>query len=538
MEFIRISKSSVYIIFACILIIVANLVGVTQNQGDFPQITFEIDLPNEILANGEKTQSFVFFKDLNRDIVQFNFEFVEPHTVESLSFDPKIKGKISGVVPFSIAATSPPLKFEICIGENGQCKKLPVSDSAPEEVTLSATLADETGNVSEPREFSFRVEPVKELNQPPVAQFIYNPAKPKVGEEVTFDASASYDPDGAITSYRWDFGDGVTGSGRKVTHAYSSEGHYSIEIAVVDDDATDRHCITISVTRVVYKEFISYSSNKLGTYDIWIMEPDGSNPRRITRLTGDEGAHSWSPDGKRVVFTRQIGSDPEHLWIMKADGSDLRQLTDGPGEDTEPVWSPDGKKIAFVRIKKDSDGNGKFVSWEDDSEIWLLDLETSIERQLTFNSAGSTPMDWFPTWSLDGSKIVYTSGRTGNSDIWIMNPDGSVKRRLPDNQMWIWRPSWSVNDEIVFVAYHHETTKDDLWIMAIDGSNLHKVTHFSEWERSPKWSPDGKSIAFNKSATQEGKRDIWVIGTNGSNPRNLTESPFSSEFIVDWVLVK
>ncbi|MDF2956228.1 MAG: PKD repeat domain protein [Candidatus Alkanophagales archaeon MCA70_species_2] len=72
-------------------------------------------------------------------------------------------------------------------------------------------------------------------NKPPVANFTYSPENPVVGQAVTFDASESYDPEGSIVSYEWDFGDGTTASGMVVTHAYSAAGSYTVTLTVTDD---------------------------------------------------------------------------------------------------------------------------------------------------------------------------------------------------------------------------------------------------------------------------------------------------------------
>ena len=86
------------------------------------------------------------------------------------------------------------------------------------------------------------------VNQPPEARFTFSPTSPKAGDTVRFDASASRDPDGSIVQYLWEFGDGATGTGRTVTHAYASPGTYTVRLTVRDDKgATDATTATINV---------------------------------------------------------------------------------------------------------------------------------------------------------------------------------------------------------------------------------------------------------------------------------------------------
>ncbi len=73
-------------------------------------------------------------------------------------------------------------------------------------------------------------------NQPPVAKFTYSPENPTPNQNVTFNASSSYDPYGTITNYQWDFGDGSTASGVTVQHSYSSAGTYTVTLTVTDNN--------------------------------------------------------------------------------------------------------------------------------------------------------------------------------------------------------------------------------------------------------------------------------------------------------------
>ena len=95
---------------------------------------------------------------------------------------------------------------------------------------------DLSGNSVESSEYSFTTSGT--LNQPPIASFTYSPEKPVVNQTITFNASSSYDPDGTIVSYEWDFGDGnVTNTTHEIlNHSYSEAGNYEVTLTVTDDD--------------------------------------------------------------------------------------------------------------------------------------------------------------------------------------------------------------------------------------------------------------------------------------------------------------
>ena len=158
MKVIGVQRLAILIILASALFLIAVLaVRASQTQGSQPEITFDIDFPSQIRADGEQIQSFVFFKDLDKDITQINFKVTKPQNTESLSFDPQVKGKLSGVIKFTIAATSPPLELEICVGGAASCKKIHITDSISETIVFAVTLLDEGGNESAPKQFAFKV---------------------------------------------------------------------------------------------------------------------------------------------------------------------------------------------------------------------------------------------------------------------------------------------------------------------------------------------------------------------------------------------
>ncbi len=125
---------------------------------------------------------------------------------------------------------------------------------------------------------------------------------------------------------------------------------------------------------------------------------------------------------------------------MNADGSGLRRLTRGPAWDGGPAWSPDGRKIAFTRTIPPGEGSGP---WQ--SDVYVINVDGSGERNLTGDGVSSGPV-----WSPDGQKIAFTSWRDGKPGIYVMNADGSGRRRLMRNGGGL--PSWSPDGrKIAFV---------------------------------------------------------------------------------------
>ena len=117
-----------------------------------------------------------------------------------------------------------------------------------------------------------------------------------------------------------------------------------------------------------------------GENEVYVMDADGSNMRRLTHTPG-EGTSSWSadwsPDGRQIVFQSNRDGSPEggdgyDIYVMDADGSNIRRLTREDGADGTSAWSPDGSRIAFMSSRDDKSRSEIYVMTVDGSKAWRL----------------------------------------------------------------------------------------------------------------------------------------------------------------------
>lgn len=176
---------------------------------------------------------------------------------------------------------------------------------------------------------------------------------------------------------------------------------------------------------------ILFSDDKYDELNIYsqtyMMNIDGSNMVKLTENSYTDFCPSWSPDGSKILFSSyRDGSfysdgtfvlNESEIYVMDADGGNLVRLTYNNADDQGPSWSPDGRKIIF---SSNLDGN---------YEIYVMNADGSNQIRLT-NIHGD---DFQPFWSPDGTQIAFVSNRDGNDEIYIMGADGSNQIRLTDN---------------------------------------------------------------------------------------------------------
>ena len=188
------------------------------------------------------------------------------------------------------------------------------------------------------------------------------------------------------------------------------------------------------------------------------------------------------------------------MWTINADGSDLTQLTDSPGFDFDPSWSPDGKRIAFRKEQSE------------ETEIWVMNADGTDQRRLT---AGLSP-----AWSPDGSLIAFAGPSGASGLITLIRPDGTGLRQLPNTDGGEY-PTWSPDG--TRIAFNSNLTGDHvMYVAQADGSNAVDLSSAGEgWQVD--WSPDGGLILFTSHRDHtDNYTDVYVMLPDGSGVRRLT----------------
>ncbi|MEJ2208082.1 MAG: FG-GAP-like repeat-containing protein, partial [Anaerolineae bacterium] len=272
-----------------------------------------------------------------------------------------------------------------------------------------------------------------------------------------------------------------------------------------------------SATEPAAEGRIAFYSNRDGNPEIYIMNADGSGLVRLTDDPGFDDSPALSPDGTRVAFlTARHDPDPHfpdlkyEIYLVDVDGGNQRRLTITDAAEDHPAWSPDGTRLLF---DADYDGDG---FWE----IYVLDLDSGDVTRLTENQAN----DQFADWSPDGSRIAFASDRAGNWDLYVMDADGSEQQPLTDSPDWELFPAWSPDGtQIAFNGLVPRSRNTDVYVMDADGGGARRLTEASGFDENPAWSPDGSQILFQ--AQRGGYFDLYVMDADGGRQRPLAAHP-------------
>lgn len=225
---------------------------------------------------------------------------------------------------------------------------------------------------------------------------------------------------------------------------------------------------------------------------------------------------SFHPHGRRLVY-QSDALGRWQLFTINIDGGNPRRLIDSPGNDITPVHSPDGKSIAFV---SERDGN---------REVYICDADGANQRNITNNPAH----DLHPSWSADSTRIIFSSNRAKDDaddyDIYQMNADGSGLKQITSGPEIDTYASWSPDGRsIVTRRVIDNKSNNEVFVMNADGTNPRNLTNTpDDYDGWPVWSPDGRRIAYSTGPAQGpggtvGNHSIFTMNPDGSDKTQHT----------------
>jgi dipeptidyl aminopeptidase/acylaminoacyl peptidase len=247
-------------------------------------------------------------------------------------------------------------------------------------------------------------------------------------------------------------------------------------------------------------------------YQVDVRHPGGMPARVFPGEPAFDGAPS--PDGTRIAFVRYVSGHPQ-IFVGNIDGTGITRLTVSSTEDDQPAWSPDGTRIAFRRWDL-TPGTGN-------SDIWVMNADGTEQHSLTADQGLTNQTE--PAWSPrlgDGSyRIVYSSQTNepdGEAHIWTMAANGADKRQLTSGSIYDDEPAWSPDGAMIVFQRNGVAIFGDLYLINAGGGNERRLlpVDLAFGQFAPTWSPDGRLIAFASKHEGGGTYQIYTVWADGS----------------------
>ncbi|MCW4031847.1 MAG: DUF5050 domain-containing protein [Candidatus Bathyarchaeota archaeon] len=271
------------------------------------------------------------------------------------------------------------------------------------------------------------------------------------------------------------------------------------------------------------EEVVYWSWNLVSnTCDIWKMEVNGDPKIQLTLDGSFKGPPQWSPKGDRIAYTSNLTGNME-AYVMNIDGSESKKLTDGHNPnfwvESRVTWHPDGERLYYQVTTFPLPPNTSTIIPDDVAfvEIYVVNVDTGEQKNLTPNLHENVR-----SVSPDGKKLICISLRSPNYGLWVMDNDGNnqipltwdgAERDIQPN-VGDRAPHISPDGKKIVYWSLKASEQSDIWMINIDGSNQTRLTSNLYKDIYPTWSPDGEKIIFESDRT--GNFDIWQLSLDRS----------------------
>jgi TolB protein len=297
---------------------------------------------------------------------------------------------------------------------------------------------------------------------------------------------------------------------KKVTIKGQAKDSSGTVLSMAESDITcDPGTNSVSITFNDRTSVIAFVSSRDGFYQIYTINPDGTNEKRISDLTAIDADPCISKDGSQIVFCSDVNSSGglfNKVRRMEIDGSNRLLVYDTSGINAvnHPTWNPAVTRIAFNQTV-----HQKITTMKTDGTDWIQLRESGY----TTPNASLSP---------DGTKIVFKGSISSNKGIYIMNSDGTGATRITTDE---YDRDPSINPDNTKVVFHNYTD-GQIYCVNNDGTSRVNLTNNTMTNTHPTWSPDGTQITFAAYGAGITGTDIFVMNADGSGQKRITTNNY------------
>jgi TolB protein len=302
-----------------------------------------------------------------------------------------------------------------------------------------------------------------------------------------FAVELSADQGGRTTVRLHDVGRAILANQQSVGLPPPTDANFRLAVHVLSDEIVRWATGTpgIAATRILYVQ----------NERIWEMDSDGAAARPLTPDGQTSLSPAWSPDGRRMAFTKLV-QGRGGIFIQTIATGEVTQLPGtNVGLNITPMFSPDGQRVVYAR---------------------------SDEKGTDILTAGRVSDNLSPTYSPDGRRIAFISTRAGPPQLYVMGADGTEQELFAPFDFGVtgpsYAPEWSPDGSSV--VFHREVSgTPQVFVLTVAGRKLRQITSMGRNEDAT-WAPDGRHLCFVSDRT--GARQLWVIDTETGRNRQLS----------------
>jgi TolB protein len=242
-----------------------------------------------------------------------------------------------------------------------------------------------------------------------------------------------------------------------------------------------------------------------------IMDQDGANTRYLSDGRSIVLTPRFSPTRQEITYMSYESGEPQ-VYLLQIETGQRELVGKFPGMTFAPRFSPDGQKVIMSLLRDDGNSN-----------IFAMDLRSRNTTRLTNESA----IDTSPSYSPDGSRVVFTSDRGGQPQIYVMGADGSGQTRISFGGGSYSTPVWSPRGDLI--AFTKQTGGEfQIGVMKTDGSG-ERILSSGFAQEGPTWAPNGRVLMFFTQGAGVGGPKLKTIDLTGRNEQSIPSKNFASD---------